>query len=148
MKADILSEKFIVAIGNDEAMRLLAGEEVGDRINPINPEAKIIFKPYEELFPEYDPVPESKFMSEEYFRRVGAVKSVVECDQSWDCKVYVPPEVLMDAFCGAEGLTVEDVNFTSGEHAAEMRDIFPSGGVTIRFDNGIGDSEFFERTRL
>lgn len=141
MKAAVVHESFVVALDHDESCCLMNGSTIGDRINPIVPDAKVIVRPMQDLDPTYEPVEEP--FTDEYNERLRTVQSVVHILGDQDIIIYVPPEVPRITLISAETIARDAVMALASDDPEGLRNTLPDNGITIRFDNGIGDREFW-----
>ncbi len=120
----------------------MAGETIGDRINPLDPDAKVIVRPITDLDPTYQPV--EKFRSPAYQERLRTARCIAHMLGDRDVVIYVPPEVPQDAAIAAEHIARDSVKVLLSDSEDALRATLPANGIILRFDSGIGDREFFE----
>ncbi|HTB49153.1 MAG TPA: hypothetical protein VK712_03665 [Verrucomicrobiae bacterium] len=141
METAIVHETFVVALGHDEACAVLAGKTVVDRNSPLDPMAKVIVRPLVDFDPIYKPV--EVFRSRAYLDRLRTVRCVATMAGDSDVTVYVPEEVVRDSFLAAEHIPRDEVDVVNSDYPNGLRQTLPVNGITIRFDSGVGDREFY-----
>ena len=133
MRSYIEDDRFVVAIGHQEACRLNTGAIIGDRRNPLWSEAKVEVHPYRDY--DFAYVPVESFSSPEYLKRLHQIRCVVMFFENLDLEVYVPPEVSRHALIAAEHIErASVVTIVHGDERMALLGSLPVNGVTIRFD--------------
>lgn len=136
MRALIYEKQLVVALTDDETLRLAAGLTVGDRINPMMPDAKITVAPFG------DDIQAASFtQGEAGFLVPGAPASRARMDTDHDLRIEVPRAIAGAAFVVADSPIIRDDVVICGEYAEALRAQLPSEGVVVRFDDGRCASE-------
>ena len=141
MKSAIYQERFVVAINHDEACRVANGGIVGDRVNPIVSDAKVVVRSLDTIDQLYEPLAETEFMSGEHVKRINTLASRAIIYYGMDVTIYVPREVVRTAFIASEHIPLDAVEVFDQDFEP-MKASMPEDGIEIRFDNGIGSGAF------
>jgi hypothetical protein len=138
MEAQIIDDTVVIAMDHNEVSHALLGQAVIDRGNPFDSSAKVEVRPIQEIEPEYEPVKE--FLSDEYFKRLEAVKPVVHYLLDQDIIIYIQPEYIRDARVSAINIARAAIQaMVPPEDRNSYMQHFPYNGIQLRLDGRIPD---------